>query len=204
MHWRSKIIKKSVVWRSGGHLGKKVNRLGVLDALWQSKITKKCQKDTVFSSKITSFRRKSKFAYLRRKCTSLKRNVRIWGSGCQKDIVFPSKISSFHRESKFAYLRRKCTSLKRNVRIWGTGCQKDTAFSSKISSFRRKSEFAYLRRKCTSLKRNVRIWGSGPSKLRLFDVGECFGRRWGLQGAKKEPCRARIFPHTSIFGCFLD
>ena len=41
----------------------KVGRLGVLGALWQSKIIKKCQKDTVFSSKIASFRRKSKFAH---------------------------------------------------------------------------------------------------------------------------------------------
>ena len=83
-------------------------------------------------------------------------------------------------------------------------CQKDTAFSSKISSFRRKSKFAYLRRKCTSLKRNVRIWGSGPSKMRLFDVGECFGRRRGLQGSKKVPFWVAMLQHTSILGFFLD
>ena len=77
-------------------------------------------------------------------------------------------------------------------------CHKDTAFSSKITSFHRKSKFAYLRRKCTSLKRNVRILGSGPSKMRLFDVGECFGRRWGLQGAKKEPFWSPISPDTGF------
>ena len=62
---------------SGRQNRQKVSRLGVLGALWQSKIIKKCQKDTAFSSKIISVRRLSKLAYSKRKCTSLKRNVRI-------------------------------------------------------------------------------------------------------------------------------
>ena len=41
----------------------KVGRLGVLGALWQAKIFKKCQKDTAFSSKIAYFCRTSKVAH---------------------------------------------------------------------------------------------------------------------------------------------